>query len=89
MPGVVPAASIRDTDVGFDDHDLNEHLCLRAAARLGLRAVHTAVESFDGERAIVVERCDRLRGGPLAATRVHQEDMCQAFRVHPARKSRE
>jgi len=70
---------------GLDDHDLNEHLCLSAAARVGLVAARTVVRRFGDESAIVVERYDRLEvdGDPI---RVHQEDLCQALGVHPSRK---
>ena len=70
---------------GLDEHDLNEHLCLRAARQLGLRAAHTEVGVFGGERAIVVERYDRIRSGKTWQ-RVHQEDMCQALGLHPSAK---
>jgi serine/threonine-protein kinase HipA len=48
---------------GLDDHDLNEHLCLRAAELAGFRTASASVLSFDGERAVVIERYDR-RPGP-------------------------
>ena len=70
---------------GIDGHDLNEHLCLRAAARLGLRSVHTRVEAFEDERAIVVERYDRLAWDG-AWRRIHQGDMCQALGLPPSLK---
>lgn len=86
-----PSGAIATTHIlkpaiaALDDHDLNEHLCLRAAARLGLRVARTSVAEFAGERAIVVERYDRRRDdGRL--TRLHQEDLCQALAVHPSRK---
>jgi serine/threonine-protein kinase HipA len=41
---------------GFDDHDLNEHICLDAARRVGLLAVRTRVGRFGDETAIVVDR---------------------------------
>ncbi len=70
---------------GFDDHDLNEHLCLDAARRVGLAVAHTRVARFEDESAIVVDRYDRrLVEGRLA--RIHQEDICQALGVHPGRK---
>lgn len=70
---------------GFDDHDLNEHICLDAARRAGLVAARTSIARFDGESAIVVERYDRrLRDGNLV--RIHQEDVCQALGVRPERK---
>lgn len=70
---------------GLDDHDLNEHLCLDAARRVGLITVRTTVLQFAGESAIVVERYDRRAVGD-AIIRVHQEDLCQALGVAPARK---
>jgi serine/threonine-protein kinase HipA len=70
---------------GLDDHDLNEHLCLDAARRAGLVAARTRVARFDDESAIVVDRYDRrLVDGDLL--RIHQEDTCQALRVHPDHK---
>lgn len=70
---------------GFDDHDLNEHLCLQAARLLGLRAAASEVRQFGEERAIVVERYDRFpNGGQIL--RVHQEDLCQALGVRPTMK---
>ncbi|HEX3898378.1 MAG TPA: type II toxin-antitoxin system HipA family toxin [Mycobacteriales bacterium] len=71
---------------GLDDHDLNEHLCLRAGRLLGLRTVRTEIVSFGDERAIVVERYDRLTQPNGAMVRVHQEDMCQALSVPPELK---
>ncbi len=67
----------------FADFDVNEHLCLAAANVLGLRAARSEVVEFGGERALVVERYDRLPG---TNRRVHQEDMCQTLGVHPLRK---
>ncbi len=70
---------------GFDDHDLNEHLCLDAARRAGLAVARTRVERFEDESAIVVDRYDRrLIEGKLI--RIHQEDVCQALGVPPERK---
>lgn len=70
---------------GFDNHDLNEHLCLDAAGRSGLVVARSRVARFGEESAIVVERYDRRRidGGVV---RIHQEDVCQALSVLPSRK---
>jgi serine/threonine-protein kinase HipA len=68
----------------------NEHLCQDIAARVGLRAAASSVLALD-ETYIVVERFDRLPsddGSPFV-TRVHQEDMCQALGLMPARKYQE
>jgi serine/threonine-protein kinase HipA len=70
---------------GFDDHDLNEHLCLEAARGLGLPAARSWVGAFGGERAIVVERFDR-RAFEGSVFRIHQEDACQALGVPPTAK---
>jgi serine/threonine-protein kinase HipA len=67
------------------DHDLNEHLCLGLARRLGLRAARSELMSFGGERAIVVTRYDRVHESD-GWRRVHQEDLCQALAVHPGSK---
>jgi len=87
----VPTGSIPTTHIlkpavaGFDDHDLNEHLCLDAARRAGLLAVRTTVERFGEESAVVVDRYDRvIDRDPII--RVHQEDLCQALGVPPSRK---
>lgn len=71
--------------VGFDDHDLNEHLCLDAARRVGLVVAKTRIMSFGDETAVVVDRYDRRISG-TGVIRVHQEDLCQALGVHPTRK---
>lgn len=70
---------------GFDDHDLNEHLCLSAMRAAGLRAVRTSVERFEDQSAIVVARYDRVVRDD-EQVRIHQEDLCQALGVHPAGK---
>ena len=70
---------------GLDDHDLNVHLCLDAARRVGLITVRTRILQFSGESAIEIERYDR-RAVSDAITRVHQEDLCQALGVAPERK---
>lgn len=84
--GSIPTTHILKPAVsGFDDHDLNEHLCLTAARLAGLRVVGSRIEVFDGESALVVERYDRTsRAGMLQ--RVHQEDLCQALGTPPDRK---
>lgn len=83
--GAATTHILKPAIVGLDDHDLNEHLCLDAAGRAGLPVARSRVARFGEESAIVVERYDRLvSDGRLI--RVHQEDLCQALGVHPARK---
>jgi serine/threonine-protein kinase HipA len=58
---------------------LNEHVCLLAAAELGLNVASSEYASFAGEPAIIVTRYDRLRLDGDKVVRVHQEDLCQAL----------
>jgi len=87
----VPSGSMATSHIlkpavgGLDDHDLNEHLCLDAARRAGLVVSRTHVAQFAGESAIVVSRYDR-RPHEGRLMRIHQEDVCQALGVPPARK---
>jgi serine/threonine-protein kinase HipA len=70
---------------GFDNHDLNEHLCLTAARRAGLLAARSQVARFGDVSAVIVERFD-CRSASQAFGRVHQEDLCQAMSVPPSSK---
>lgn len=84
--GSVPTTHILKPAVaGLEAQNINEHLCLAAARQLGLPTANTRIETFEDESAIVVERFDRsIRDGALV--RVHQEDLCQALSIPPARK---
>nr|MDT0666029.1 HipA domain-containing protein [Micromonospora sp. DSM 115978] len=85
--GAMPTTHILKPAVsGFDDHDLNEHLCLRTARQLGLDTARTHLTSFEDERVVVVERYDRVRVPDGTVRRVHQEDACQALGVLPTSK---
>lgn len=81
--GKIPTTHIFKPAIpGMTHHDLNEHLCLQAARRLGLLAASSEVARFEDERVLVVERYDRRHvGGELR--RLHQVDMCQAVGVMP------
>lgn len=87
----VPTGSTPTTHIlkpavsGFDDHDLNEHLCLDAARRCGLIVARTQADRFSDESAVVVTRYDRVSRGSTI-TRVHQEDLCQALGLPPSKK---
>ncbi len=84
--GRIPTTHILKPAVeGYSDHDLNEHLCLRTARNLGLAAAVSEVRLFEEERAVVVERYDRLETDD-GYLRVHQEDLCQALSIHPDSK---
>lgn len=85
--GATPTTHIVKPAIGgLDDFDINEHLCLAAARRAGLIAATTSIRTFGAERALVVERYDRIIDDSGAVVRVHQEDLCQALSVHPDRR---
>lgn len=84
--GAAPTTHIlKPAITGLDDHDLNEHLCLDAARRVGLLAARTRIARFGGQTAVVVDRYDR-RGSGKRVMRIHQEDLCQALGRAPDRK---
>lgn len=71
---------------GLDRGDLNEHLSLAAAGRLGLDVAGSAIERFEDETVIVVDRYDRTVDADGTVRRIHQEDMAQATGIHPSVK---
>lgn len=71
---------------GLADQEVNEHLCLRAASRLGMSTASSEVMTSGNEHAIVLERYDRVVGPEGEVTRIHQEDACQALGIPPDRK---
>lgn len=85
--GATPTTHIlKPAIAGLDDHDLNEHLCLDAAGRVGLLVAKTRIVRFARITAVAVTRYDRHVGADGRVVRVHQEDLCQAFGVPPSRK---
>lgn len=79
--GAVPTTHILKppAQAGLDGFALNEHFCLKLARQLGLEAAESVIGEFDGERAIVLTRYDRLPAEIGRVVRLHQEDMCQAL----------
>jgi serine/threonine-protein kinase HipA len=71
---------------GLDDHDLNEHICLRAAQSAGLLSARTAIKIFEDQSAVVTERYDRVPAVTDWVRRIHQEDLCQATSHTPQQK---
>lgn len=85
--GRIPTTHIFKPPVpGMDGQVEIEHFCLRLARAAGVPSVRTEVIAFGDEKAIVVERYDRLRTQDGSVLRIHQEDMSQALRIPPARK---
>ncbi|MEO0415485.1 MAG: HipA domain-containing protein, partial [Verrucomicrobiota bacterium] len=65
----------------------NEHFCLSLANEVGIKTAETSVEKFGEHTVIIVKRFDRYKS-PERNTyqRIHQEDFCQALKVHPTIK---
>jgi serine/threonine-protein kinase HipA len=84
--GAVPTTHIvKPAAEGFVHHEINEHLSLSTARHLGLRAAHSEIVTLGTERVVVIERYDRIQNDK-SWRRVHQEDLCQAMGIPPARK---
>jgi serine/threonine-protein kinase HipA len=73
--------------IDLSDSVENEWLCAQIVGALGLPVARTTMASFDGQKALVVERFDRawMEDGAWIA-RLPQEDFCQALGYPPDRK---
>lgn len=82
-----PTTHILKPAVAFlPDHDVNEFVTMSAARHLGLdTADHELLRTPSGVHVFVSARYDRARPGHRWHRR-HQEDLCQALSVQPARK---
>ena len=84
--GRIPTTHIlKPPNARFDGFPENEHICLQLAQSLGLPVAESRVMQFDGEVAIVISRYDRARTR-TGWKRIHQEDLCQAMGLPPAKK---
>jgi len=64
----------------------NEYLCLKLMEAFGLRAAKTEITEFGDQKALVIERFDRLWARDGRLIRIPQEDCCQALSVPSTRK---
>lgn len=64
----------------------NEYLCLKLMEAFGLRVAKTEMASFADQKALAIERFDRLWARDGRLIRLPQEDLCQALSVPPTRK---
>ncbi len=67
----------------------NEAFCMRVAQHLGLAAANVEVVTIAGRELLVIERYDRQVLEDGTVLRVHQEDVCQALGIPPAKKYQE
>ena len=94
--GMTPTTHIFKTSIGalgdnvnFEDSVDNEWASLQILRKFNLPTCDATVESFDGQRVLVVKRFDRRfenLNGKEFLFRVPQEDMCQAMKVSPYQK---
>jgi len=63
-----------------------EGLCMRLARDLGLNVPGVSSRQIGPTTCLIVARYDRVIADDGTATRIHQEDLCQALGIHPARK---
>lgn len=81
-----PAIGVLRNGIDLSRSVENEHLCMLLTAALGLPTAKTAIATFGGKRALVVERFDRRWTKDKRLLRLPQEDCCQALSVPPIRK---
>jgi len=78
----LPIGQIEHSGMDLSESCENEWLCLKITAAFELPVCDAQVATFDGAKALVVERFDR-RHGDGWIMRLPQEDMCQALGVSP------
>lgn len=64
----------------------NEYLCMKLVRAFGLPVADVEIGDWDGERALIVERFDRVWTKDGKLLRQPQEDCCQALGVVPSLK---
>lgn len=64
----------------------NEFVCLKLLENFGLRVAKAEIQTFAKQKALVVERFDRLWTRNKRLIRLPQEDCCQALSVTPTQK---
>lgn len=69
----------------FSHFDIVEQMTMAAARALGLTVAESHLTQFGAVRTFVSRRYDRIRMGGVWH-RLHQEDLCQALAVSPAKK---
>lgn len=91
--GTTPTTHILKPQIGrlpngmdLSDSVENEYFCLKLLAAFGLKTARAEIATFDGTKALVVERFDRLRTSDGRLIRLPQEDCCQALSVPPTLK---
>ncbi|MFO7766294.1 MAG: type II toxin-antitoxin system HipA family toxin, partial [Pelovirga sp.] len=83
----LPIGHIEHSGMDLSDSVENEWLCHAVLNAFGLPVASAEMHTFDGTKALVVERFDRRWAKDMSwLIRLPQEDMCQALNVSPALK---
>jgi serine/threonine-protein kinase HipA len=83
----LPIGRIEHSNMDLSDSVENEWLCHAIFKAYGIPVAHTEMMSFEGTKALVVERFDRRWSTDKSwLIRLPQEDMCQALSTPPALK---
>ncbi|ALC17609.1 serine/threonine protein kinase [Desulfuromonas soudanensis] len=83
----LPIGRIEHSNLDLSDSVENEWLCHAVLKAYGLPVAHTEMMSFEGVKALVVERFDRRWSEDGTwLIRLPQEDMCQALGISPSLK---
>lgn len=78
----LPIGKIEHSGMDLRQSCENEWLCLKISEAFGIPVCNSEILTFDGAKALVVERFDRRQGNGWIM-RLPQEDMCQALGVSP------
>jgi len=81
-----PQLGILPNGIDMSQSVENEHFCMRFLAMLDMPAAKTEIIDFDNQRALSIERFDRLWTKDERLLRLPQEDCCQALATHPSTK---
>ncbi len=83
----LPLGRVGNMQADFSTSVENEWLCSRIIDAFDIPIAQTAIGVFEDQKALIVERFDR-RLSPRGNwwLRKPQEDMCQAFAIHPDQK---
>jgi len=83
----LPIGRIEHSGMDLSDSVENEWLCHTILKAYGIPVAHTEMMTFEGTKALVVERFDRRWAADQSwLMRLPQEDMCQALNTPPALK---
>jgi len=77
---------IKPEPLRFPGLSSNEHFCMTLAKALGLKVSNVERRKIGGTACLIVQRYDRTVSAEGVASRIHQEDFCQALGFPPERK---